>query len=380
MKVSGVSETASRQKIFTCHPATETEDLPCAKKIISRLARQAYRQPISDSDMEELLTAYQHGRNEDNFDSGIRMAIQAMIANPEFVFRIETAEPKLASGKSYRVNDLELASRLSFFLWSRGPDEELISVASAGRLHQPVVLEQQVRRMLADARSEALAVNFASEWLHLPQLKEVDPDGELFGDFTKNLALSMVRETQLLFDNVMHADRPISELLTANYTFVDEVLAKYYGIPEVLGTQFQRVPITDPNRYGLLGEGSVLTLTSVANRTSPVARGKYVMEVIMGTPPPAPPPNVPPLKEATDHNAKNPTVRERMEQHRANEPCHSCHQMMDPIGLSLENFGRDRRPWRIRDLGQPIDSSGQMFDGTKLDGADQFEKRHPRTS
>jgi cytochrome c551/c552 len=368
LNVTGISETASRRKILTCHPETEALELPCAKKVIGTLARKAYRQPVSDSDMEELLTAYQQGKNENNFETGIRMAIQAMIANPEFVFRIETAAPaNLAPGKSYRISDLELASRLSFFLWSRGPDDELIALASANKLHQPAVLEQQVHRMLADSRSEALAVNFASEWLRLPGLKEVDPDGELFGDFTRNLALSMVRETQLLFESIMHEDRPITELLTANYTFVDEVLAKHYGIPEVLGTQFQRVPITDPNRYGLLGEGSVLTLTSVANRTSPVARGKYVMEVILGTPPPAPPPNVPPLKEATDHNAKNPTVRERMEQHRANEPCHSCHQMMDPIGLSLENFDAVG-VWRIRDMGMPIDSSGQMFDGTKLDG------------
>ena len=365
--VTGVSQTPSRAKIFTCTPATEAEELPCAKRIIGSLARQAYRQPVADVDMEQLLSHYQEGRNEGSFESGIRMAVQAMIADPQFVFRLESAPPNLASGTNYRVSDLELASRLSFFLWSTGPDEELIQLAAQNKLHEPAILDKEVRRMLADPRSEALAVNFASEWLHLRNLKEVDPDGELFGDFTRNLANSMVRETQLLFDSILREDRDVSDLLTANYTFVDEVLAKHYGIPKVLGTTFQRVPLTDPNRFGLLGQGSILTLTSLANRTSPVQRGKYVMEVILGTPPPTPPPNVPPLKEVTNHNDRNPTVRERMEQHRANEPCHSCHQMMDPIGLAMENFDAVGS-WRIRDLGEPIDASGMMFDGTKLDG------------
>ena len=379
MNASGVSETPSRKKIFFCRPAAGSDEVPCARKIVSTLAREAWRRPVTDSDVEMLLNYYQEGRNGGNFETGVRTAIQAIIANPEFVFRFEKIPANVPPGKNFRISDLELASRLSYFLWSSAPDEPLITVASQGKLHEPAVLEQQVKRMLSDPKSEALATNFADQWLHLQNLKEVDPDGNMFPNFTRNLALSMQRETELLFDSIMREDRNVLDLLTANYTFVDEVLAKHYGIPNVLGTRFRRVDLTDPNRFGLLGQGSILTLTSVANRTSPVQRGKYVMEVLMGTPPPIPPPNVPPLKENMA-NEKQLTVRERMEQHRQNEPCHSCHQMMDPIGLALDNFDAVG-VWRDKDSGVRIDSSGQMFDGSKLNGPVSVREailKHPK--
>jgi len=366
MNITGVSETPSRRRILTCHPESEKDELPCAKKIIAKLGREAFRRPMTESDVERLLSDYQFGRNEGSFDSGIRMAVQAIISDPQFVFRFERDPAGAAPGTNYRLGDLELASRLSYFIWSSAPDDELISVAAQNRLHQPEVLEREVRRMLANPKSDALAANFASEWLHLQNLKEVDPDGVMFPNFTRNLALSMLHETQLLFGSIMHEDRDVKDLLTANYTFVDEVLAKHYGIPNVMGNAFQRVALTDPNRFGLLGQGSILTLTSQANRTSPVQRGKYVMEVLLGAPPPNPPPNVPPLKENVN-NEKQQSVRERMEEHRAVEPCASCHKMMDPIGLALENYDAVGL-WRDKDSGVPIDASGKMYDGSKLNG------------
>ncbi len=364
--ISGVSETPSRRRILTCHPADEKDELACAKKIIAKLGRDAYRRPLTDADVERLLNDYQFGRNEGNFDTGIRMAVQALISDPQFVFRFERDPAGVAAGTNYRLSDLELASRLSYFLWSSAPDEELITVASQNRLHRPEVLEKEVRRMLADSKAEALSTNFASEWLHLQNLKEVDPDGVMFPNFTRNLAVSMLRETQLLFGSVVREDRDVRDLLTTNYTFVDEVLAKHYGIPNVMGNAFQRVALTDPNRFGLLGQGSILTLTSQANRTSPVQRGKYVMEVLLGAPPPNPPPNVPLLKENVN-NEKQQSVRERMEQHRADPACAGCHKMMDPIGLGLENFDAVGL-WRAKDSGVPVDASGQMYDGAKLNG------------
>ena len=366
---SGVSETPSRGKIFTCHPASDSDELPCARKIVSMLARQAFRRPITDSDIESLLSFYQQGRNKGGaqpFEAGIRTALQSILADPEFVFRFERVPEGIAPGHNFRISDLELASRLSYFLWSAPPDEELIDVASRGKLHEPAALEREVRRMLASPRSEALSTNFAYLWLRLQNLKEVQPDSYLYPNYDRNLYRSMLRETELLFDSIVREDRPVSDLLTANYTFVDERLAVYYGIPNILGSDFVRVPVTDPNRLGLLGQGSILTLTSIANRTSPVARGKYVMEVLLGTPPPPPPPNVPPLKDTAD-SGKPQSLRERMEAHRQNEPCASCHKMMDPIGFSLENFDAIGA-WRTKDNGQPINAKGQMFDGSKLDG------------
>jgi hypothetical protein len=289
-----------------------------------------------------------------------------MLVNLEFIFRFERIPASIASGQDYRISDLELASRLSYFLWSSSPDEKLVTLASQGKLRDPAVLEQQVKRMLADPRSEAVTANFADEWLHLRGLDDVIPDSDVFPDFTHNLGHAMKREIELLFESVMHEDRNVFDLMTANYTFVDEVLAKHYGIPNVLGSRFQRVTLTDPNRFGLLGKGGILVTTALPNRTSPVARGKYVLEVLIGTPPPTPPPNVPPLKEPGNFE-KMLTVRERMEQHRKVEPCRSCHQIMDPIGMALENFDPVGL-WRSRDGGSSIDPSGQMYDGSPLSG------------
>jgi hypothetical protein len=370
-KVTGVSESASRRKIFTCHPSDDADEIGCAKKIVSTLARQAFRRPVTETDLESLLGFYQTGRNLGSFDSGIRTAIQAILASPEFVFRFERAPARPAPGKNYRIGDLELAARLSYFLWSSGPDDQLLTIAGRNQLSEPATLEREVRRMLADPRSEALTVNFADQWLHLQNLREANPDLYLFPNFDRTLADSMRRETEMLFDSVVREDRSIVDLLTADYTFVDERLAVHYGIPNVLGNRFRRVPVTDENRKGILGHGSILTLTSTANRTSPVQRGKYVMEVLLGTPPPPPLPNVPALPEnaelRTAHVAKPLSVRQRMEQHRADPVCAACHKMMDPIGFALENFDAVG-VWRTNDSGFRIDAAGQMFDGAKLSG------------
>jgi mono/diheme cytochrome c family protein len=364
--VAGVSETPSRRRIFSCTPTSQNDELSCAQAIISRLARQAFRRPVTDAETEFLFGYYKEGRRDDGFEGGIQRAVQAMIASPNFVFRLERAPASVAPGTNYRITDLELASRLSFFLWSSVPDEPLVRLAAAGKLKEPTVLEREVRRMLADRRAVALADNFAYQWLRLQTLKEVDPDGGLFPNFTRNLAQSLTRETKLLFEHIMRADRSIVELLTADYTHVDEVLAKHYGIPNVQGSTFRRVPVADPNRQGLLGHSSVLTLTSLANRTSPVMRGKYVLEVLLGVSPPPAPADVPPLMENID-NQKAVPVRERLEQHRRSPACSACHAMMDPIGLSLENFDGIGL-WRSTDAGAPVDPSGLLYDGTKLDG------------
>jgi hypothetical protein len=364
--VTGISETPSRRKIFTCRPTAAPDEIPCAKKIIAALTRQAYRRPATDADLEDLLSVYQHSRTGSDFETGIRGVVQTIITDPEFLFRFERTPATAAPGANYRISDLELASRLSYFLWSSGPDDELITVAAQGKLHEPQMLERQTRRMLADPKSEALSKIFAAQWFNLQNLQDVQPDAFLYPNFDRNLADSMRRETELLFDSIVREDRSVLNLLTANYTFMDEVLAKNYGMPNILGTRFRRVTLTDPNRFGLLGQGSILTLTSVSNRTSPVQRGKWVMIVLFGTPPPPPPATVPPLKE-NEENGKVESVRERMEQHRKNEPCHSCHQLMDPIGLSLENFDAVGA-WRAKDSGLPIDAASKMFDGSKLDG------------
>jgi len=370
VKVAGLSDTPSRRRIFTCRPEG-ADEIPCAKRILSSLARQAYRRPVNANDLEDLLGFYQSGRNGADFETGIRTALQAILASPEFVFRFERTPAGVAPGTNYRITDLELASRLSYFLWSSAPDEPLLTAAAQGRLRDPLVLEKQVRRMLADPRSEALAASFAGQWLHLQNLKDANPDLYLFPNFDKTLAQSMRRETELLFDDIVHNDRNVLDLLTANYTFVDERLAKHYGIPNVLGNRFRRVPLTDPNRFGLLGHGGILTLTSTAIRTSPVQRGKYIMEVMLGTPPPPAPPNVPALPENADARTANVTkqqsVRDRMQEHRANPACASCHKLMDPIGFALENFDAVG-VWRANDSGMRIDPTGQMFDGAKLDG------------
>ena len=366
MNPSGVSETPSRQKIFSCRPANAGMEESCAEQIISRLARGAFRRPVVSEDMESLMDFYREGYREGGFEIGVRMALQALLAKPEFVFRFERLPSGVAPGETYRVSDLELASRLSFFLWSSAPDDELISLANEGRLRDSAVLRQQVQRMLADSRSRTLTENFAGQWLRLKGVEEVHPEGLTFPNFTRTLARAMRTEIELFFDSIVREDRDLFDLLTADYTFVNQILAEHYGIPNVAGTQFERVQISDPNRAGLIGKAGWLTMTSLPNRTSPVARGKYVLEVLVGTPPPNPPAVVPPLKEAA-RNEKVLSVRERMEQHRANPACSACHQIMDPIGLALENFDPIGR-WRAVDGGFTIDASATMYDGTALDG------------
>jgi len=368
-KATGVSDTVSRKKIFTCKPAGTEQEEPCAREILSRLARQAYRKPVGKESLADLMQVYWDGREHGNFETGVRMAVQYLLASPEFVFRFERTPAGVRAGSDYRIGDLELASRLSFFLWSSLPDEELITVAIQGKLREPAVLARQVNRLLADRRSEALAKNFAVQWLRLRGLADSNPDVYLYPDSDDNLLQSMRRETELLFDSIVRENRSPLDLLTANYTFVDERLAKHYGIPNVQGARFRRVTLTDPNRFGILGQGSVLTVTSASNRTSPVSRGKWVLEQLLGISPPAPPANVPPLAENNVQGGEAirlRTVRERMEQHRSTEPCASCHKIMDPLGLALENFDAVGA-WRTRDSGYPVDASGQLLDGTKVD-------------
>jgi hypothetical protein len=365
-QASGPGDTPSRRAIFICRPAPGADALPCARKILSELARKAYRRPVNDNDMEDLLSFYQRGRNnKGTFDQGIEMALRRLISGPEFVFRMETDPANVAANTPYRISDLELASRLSFFLWSTIPDAQLVNLAVQGKLKDPAVLEQQVQRMLADPRSEALVENFAAQWLQLRNLRGLVPDPDVFPDFDDNLRVSLVKETELFFDSVMKEDRNVRELLTADYTFVNERLARHYGIPNIYGARFRRVHLDNEARRGLLGQGSVLALTSVAIRTSPVARGKWVLTNLIGTPPPPPPPNVPALPE--NKGGKTLSMRERMTVHRANPFCATCHKVMDPIGFSMENFDAVGR-YRVKDGDNQIDAADTMFDGTKVDG------------
>ena len=364
---TGVSETPSRKLIFVCHPTSRVDELPCAKKIIGALARRAYRRPVSENDLETLLSFYQKGRNEGgNFDAGIEAAIQLILASPEFLFRFEPDPPTLAAGAVYRISDLELASRLSFFLWSTGPDDQLLNLAALGKLKDSAVLDTQVKRMLADPKSKALVDNFADQWLYLRNLKNINPDFETFPDFDDNLRQAMRKETDLFFANIIHEDHSILDLLNANYTFINERLAHHYGIPNIYGTDFRRVAITDDRRRGLLGQASILTITSYATRTSPVQRGKWILTNLIGMPPDPPPPNVPELK-AHAEAGKVTSLRERMEEHRKNPACAGCHKVMDPIGFSLENFDAVGQ-WRTDDEGAKIDPAGVMFNGAKIDG------------
>ena len=363
---TGVGDTASRRKILVCRPKGPADEVPCAREILSTLARQAYRCPGFCGDLEGLMKLYQSGRAKGDFEAGIRLAVQAIVADPQFVFRFERTPPTVAPGTNFRLTDLELASRLSYFLWSSAPDAPLMAAARENTLRTPAVLERQVRRMLADPRAQAIATNFAEQWLGLRNLTDLQPDVYLFPDWDHNLTRSMRKETQLLFSSIMNEDRNVVDLLTANYTFVDERLAKHYGIPNITGTRFRRVTLTDENRFGILGQASVLTATSLANRTSPVQRGKWVLEQIMGVKAPVPPPNVPALKENAE-GAKARSVRERVEQHRSQEPCASCHKIMDPIGFSLEAFDAVGAH-RVRDGAFPIDMSGQLYDGTTVNG------------
>ena len=368
-KVTGVSDTPSRRKVFTCRPTSAAEEATCASAIIRRLATQAYRAPLTTQDYDGLQKFYQQGRRDGgDFESGIRMAVQAILAGPKFLFRLEETPATARSGQNYRIADIDLASRLSFFLWGTGPDAELLKVAGQGTLRAPAVLSAQVTRLLADPRSEALATRFASQWFRLQDLDKINPDALLFPYYDFKLAEALKRETELFFDSIVREDRSVIDLLTADYTFVNERVAKHYDIPNVNGPDFRRVALTGENRRGLLGQGSILALTSVADRTSPVLRGKWVMEVLLASPPPAPPPNVPTLEETKgEAGDRQLTTRERMEQHRSNPACTSCHKVIDPLGLALENFDVTGK-WRIRDNGAPVDPTGDLYDGTKMSG------------
>jgi hypothetical protein len=369
----GAEDTASRQKIFVCHPTSARDEGTCARTIISTLAKHAYRRPASPADLESLTDFYLAGRKEGGtFDQGIEAALQRILADVEFIYRGEREPATIAPGKTFRITDLELASRLSFFLWSSIPDDELIDLAVQGKLKDPVVLEKQVRRMLADPKAESLISNFTGQWLNVRSLKTSEPVVNLFPDYDDNLRNAMQKETELFFGSVVHEDRSVLDLLTADYTFVNERLAKHYGIPNVYGPQFRRVtlgPEMDMRR-GLLGKGALLVVTSNAARTSPVARGKWFLQTFLGVSPPDPPPNVPVIKEkAADStgNLKAPTMRQQMEAHHANPSCNTCHQIFEPLGLALENFDAVGM-WRTEDEGQPIDASGVLVDGTKVDG------------
>ena len=367
---AATADTPSRQRIFTCRTAAanRTQEDACAKTIISTLARRAYRRPVTDADIQMPLASYQDARADAGFDGGIELALRTILASTEFLFRIERAPRGTAAGAAYRISDVELASRLSFFLWSSIPDDQLLDLASRNRLRDRVVLRQQVARMLADPRSEALVTNFAGQWLYLRNLAAATPDARSFPDFDDNLRQAFRRETELLVDSVVHENRSVLDLLRANYTFVNERLARHYGIPDVYGSRFRRVDLAPGSvRSGLLGHGSILTITSYANRTSPVLRGKWVLENILGAPPPPPPGNVPPLDE-TRTEGRAPSMRDRMIQHRANPACASCHQLMDPIGLSMENFDAIGR-WRTRsENGTAVDAAGALPGGSAFDG------------
>jgi Protein of unknown function (DUF1592)/Protein of unknown function (DUF1588)/Protein of unknown function (DUF1585)/Protein of unknown function (DUF1587)/Protein of unknown function (DUF1595)/Planctomycete cytochrome C len=363
---TGPGDTPSRRRIFVCTPANAKDEVPCANKILSTLARRAYRRPVTDADMETLLSFYQAGKNQGNFESGIENALRLILASPKFLFRSEPDPARVAAGGIYHVSDLDLASRLSFFLWSSIPDDELLNIAEQGKLKDPAVLDREVRRMLADPKAAALVNNFAEQWLFLRNVQSVLPDEATFPNFDDNLRQSFRRETELFFESIVREDRDVMDLLTANYTFVNERLAKHYGIPNVYGSQFRKVTLANDARRGLLGQGSILSVTSYPTRTSPVLRGKWIMENLMGTPPPAPPPNVPALKDQAQ-GGKVLSIRQLMEEHRKNAPCSTCHKVMDPLGFALENFNGVGE-YRIKDASGPIDSSGQLADGTKIDG------------
>ena len=364
---TGVSETTSRTKIFTCRSTSPAEERPCAMSIIERLAGEAYRRPLTSEDVVGLMGFYDQAAEEGNFEIGVRTALQAILSHPSFIFRMEQEPEGVGPGESYVLSDLSLASRLSFFLWGTIPDEELLEVATEGRLTDQAVLEEQVMRMVADPRSEALSTRFAAQWLRLQSLDGVAPQSNLYPDYNRQIAEALRRETELLFDHLVREDRSLMELFTADYTFVNGRLARYYGIPySGGGEEFTRVQISDPNRIGLLGHGSVLTLTSLPNRTSPVLRGKWVMEVLLGTPPPPPPPNVPAFEASPDAaGGRRLTTRERIEAHAAAPVCNSCHRFIDPIGLVLDNFDATGK-WRVRENMVPLDTRGNFYDGTPI--------------
>lgn len=376
-KVTGVSDTPSRRAIFTCRPMSAADEDVCATQIVRNLSTQAFRRPVAEKDLARLMSFYARGRKDKNFEFGITKALEAMLASPQFLLRVEESPVSLPRRSStseggttsnYRLGQYELASRLSFFLWGTGPDAELLKVAGGGGLSLPGAMTKQAKRMLASPRAEALSTRFASQWLRLQDLERVIPDPILYPYSDQTLSLALKKETELFFDSLVREDRSVLELLTADYTFVNERVARHYGIPNVTGPAFRRVTLPEERR-GILGHGSVLTLTSIADRTSPVMRGKWVMEVLLGSPPPPPPPNVPALEETkgtTDTGAAL-SVRQRMEQHRSNPACASCHKVIDPLGLSLEPFDATGK-WRVKDGGSAVDPTGVLYDGTSING------------
>jgi hypothetical protein len=364
---TGVSTTPSRQKIFSCRPTSQADEMACVEQILSRLAEQAYRGKYDASMLEDLISFYYQGSETGGFENGIKTALQAILASPDFVFRLEATPEDVQPGEMFRLAELDLASRLSYFLWGSPPDEELINLARSGDLSNPAVWDGQVERMLSDRRAEALGSRFAGQWLRLEDLEKVHPDRQQYPDYNRQLADAMRVETEMFFNYLVKSDRSALDLYTADFTFANEVLAEHYGIPDVAGDHFRLVKHVDDNRKGLLGHGSILTLTSHASRTSPVLRGKWVMEVLLGTPPPPPPPGVPDLEETEGvQDGRFLTTRERMEMHRSNPVCQSCHQFMDPIGLALDNFDVTGQ-WRIREHGMPLDTRGTFYSGAEID-------------
>ena len=378
--VSGAGDSLSRRRIFLCRPTSTADEQPCARQILSTLVRRAYRRPATEDDVKDLLPFFTAGRAEADFDRGVQRALERLLVSPQFLFRIEHEPATVPAGAAFHISNLELASRLSFFLWSSIPDDELLDLAIAGKLRDAKVLEQQTRRLLADERSQALVTNFAAQWLYLRDIEAKEPDEILFPDFDETLRAAFHRETELFLDSVLRENRSVLDLLRANYTFLNERLARHYGVPNVQGSFFRKVTFPEGSvRGGLLGQGSLLTITSYATRTSPVLRGKWVLENLLSAPPPPPPPNVPALKTEGSQPGKSLTMREAMTQHRANPACTSCHARMDPIGFAMENFDAVGR-WREKDNGSLIDASGVFPDGTKFEAVAGLKKallQHP---
>jgi hypothetical protein len=371
-RATGRGETPSRARIFVSRPTTPNDEEPAARAILSNLTRRAFRRPTTESDIQPLLAFYKRGRAERDFDHGIEKALTALLMSPDFLFRIEPDPRGAPPGTVYRLSDHELASRLSFFLWSSIPDEELLGLADQGKLKDPAVLAHQVRRLLDDSRSQSLVSNFVGQWLQLRNLATLKPDPETFSEFDESLRRSFQQETEMFFESILREDRSVLDLLDANYTYLNQRLAEHYGVPKIYGSQLRRVAVTDPNRGGLLGQGSILAVTSYPNRTSVVQRGRWILDNLLGTPPPPAPGDVPELKPH-GQDGKLLTAREQMEQHRVNPTCSACHSRMDPIGFALENYDAIGK-WRAKDAGSPIDATGKFPDGTQFEGPAGLKK------
>jgi hypothetical protein len=373
-KITGISETESREKIFSCRPKSSKDEAACADKIIAHIGSEAYRRPLTPDETKALGGFYEQGAKDGGFEVGVRTALEAILASPRFIFRVEALPAQAKAGELVPINGIDLASRLSFFLWGAPPDSTLVTLGRRGSLSDPAVLRAQTRRMIADPRADALATRFAAQWLRLQDIEKVHPDALQYPDFYEQLADDMREETEQFFMHLVRENRSVLDLFDANYTYLNEPLALHYGIEGVTGREFRRVEYPDDRRAGLLGQASILTLTSHANRTSPVLRGKWVMEVLLGSPPPPPPPNVPDLEKTGEiKDGQLLTTRQRMEQHRSNPACQSCHQYMDPIGLALDNFDVTGR-WRIRENGAPVDTRGQLYDGTPVSSLAELKR------